>query len=151
MKLLKWIGFVLLILLVGLQFIPTRSNQSSAVTSIHFVKTFKVPADVENILSVSCYNCHSNNTNYPWYSRVQPVGLFLENHISKGKEELNFSEFGDYSSRKQKSKLKSMISQVEKDEMPLKSYTFIHRDARLSKDDKKALVNYFSSIQHSLK
>lgn len=151
MKLLKWIGFVLLILLVGLQFIPTRSNQSSAVTSIHFVKTFKVPADVENILSVSCYNCHSNNTNYPWYSRVQPVGLFLENHISKGKEELNFSEFGDYSSRKQKSKLKSMISQVEKGEMPLKSYTFIHRDARLSKEDKKTLVNYFNSIQDSLR
>jgi len=151
MKLLKWIGFVLLILLVGLQFIPTRSNQSSAVTSIHFVKTFKVPADVENILSVSCYNCHSNNTNYLWYSRVQPVGLFLESHISKGKEELNFSEFGDYSSRKQKSKLKSMISQVEKGEMPLKSYTFIHRDARLSKEDKKTLVNYFNSIQDSLR
>jgi hypothetical protein len=136
---------------VGLQFIPTRSNQSSVVTSIHFVKTFKVPADVENILSVSCYNCHSNNTNYPWYSRVQPVGLFLENHISKGKEELNFSEFGDYSSRKQKSKLKSMISQIEKGEMPLKSYTFIHRDARLSKEDKKTLVNYFNSIQDSLR
>ena len=151
MKLLKWIGLVLLILLVGLQFIPTRSNQSSAVTSIHFVKTFKVPADVENILSVSCYNCHSNNTNYPWYSRVQPVGLFLESHISKGKEELNFSEFGDYSIRKQKSKLKSMISQIEKGEMPLKSYTFIHRDARLSKEDKKTLVNYFNSIQDSLR
>ena len=151
MKLLKWIGFVLLILLVGLQFIPIRSNQSSAVTSTHFVKTFKVPADVENILSVSCYNCHSNNTNYPWYSRVQPVGLFLESHINKGKEELNFNEFGNYSIRKQKSKLKSMISQVEKDEMPLKSYTFIHRDARLSKDDKKALVNYFNSIQDSLR
>ena len=151
MKLLKWIGFVLLILLVGLQFIPTRSNQSSAVTSIHFVKTFKVPADVENILSVSCYNCHSNNTNYPWYSRVQPVGLFLESHISKGKEELNFSEFGDYSIRKQKSKLKSMISQIEKGEMPLKSYTFIHRDARLSKEDKKTLVGYLNSIQDSLK
>jgi len=151
MKLLKWIGLVFLILLVGLQFISTRSNQSSALPSTDFVKTFKVPDGVENILSVSCYNCHSDNTNYPWYSRVQPVGLYLENHIKKGKDELNFSEFGDYSSRKQKSKLKAMISQVEKGEMPLKSYTFIHRDARLSKDDKKTLVNYFNSIQDSLK
>lgn len=151
MKLLKWIGLVLLVLLVGLQFISTRSNRSSALPSTDFVKTFKVPDGVENILSVSCYNCHSNNTNYPWYSRVQPVGLYLENHIIKGKEELNFSEFGDYSSRKQKSKLKAMISQVEKGEMPLKSYTFIHRDARLSKEDKKTLVNYFNSIQDSLR
>lgn len=151
MKLLKWIGSVLLILLVGMQFISTRSNQSTTVPSTDFVKTYKVPENVGNILSVSCYNCHSNNTNYPWYSRVQPVGLYLENHIIKGKEELNFGEFGDYSIRKQKSKLKSMISQVEKGEMPLKSYTFIHRDARLSKEDKKTLVNYFNSIQDSLR
>lgn len=151
MKLLKWIGLVLMILLVGLQFIPTRSNQSSVVSSTDFVKTFKVPADVENILSVSCYNCHSNNTNYPWYSRVQPIGLLLESHINKGKEELNFNEFGNYSIRKQKSKLKAVINQVEKGEMPLKSYTFIHRDARLSKDEKKTLVNYFNSIQDSLR
>ena len=151
MKLLKWIGSVLLILLVGMQFISTRSNQSTTVPSTDFVKTYKVPENVGNILSVSCYNCHSNNTNYPWYSRVQPVGWFLETHINKGKAELNFSEFGDYSARKQKSKLKSMISQVEKGEMPLKSYTFIHRDARLSKEDKKTLVNYFNSIQDSLR
>jgi len=151
MKLLKLIGSVLLILLVGLQFISTRSNQNTTVPSTDFVKTYKVPEDVGNILSVSCYNCHSNNTNYPWYSRVQPVGLYLENHINKGKAELNFSEFGDYSARKQESKLKSMISQVEKDKMPLPSYTFIHRDARLSKDDKKVLVGYLNSIQDSLK
>ncbi|NQU80339.1 MAG: heme-binding domain-containing protein [Bacteroidetes bacterium] len=151
MKLLKLIGSVLLILLVGLQFISTRSNQNTTVPSTDFVKTYKVPEDVGNILSVSCYNCHSNNTNYPWYSRVQPVGLYLENHINKGKAELNFSEFGDYSARKQESKLKSMISQVEKDKMPLPSYTFIHRDVRLSKDDKKVLVGYLNSIQDSLK
>ncbi len=151
MKLLKWIGLVLLILLVGLQFISTRSNQSSALPSTDFVKTFKVPDGVENILSVSCYNCHSNNTNYPWYSRVQPVGLYLEYHIKKGKAELNFSEFGDYSIRKQKNKLKSMISQVEKGEMPLKTYTLIHRDARLSKVDKKVFVDYLISVQDSLR
>lgn len=145
MKLLKWIGFILLILLVGLQFKSTRSNQSKTVPSTDFVKVYYAPEDVRSILSVSCYNCHSNNTNYPWYSWVQPVGWFLENHINKGKSELNFSEFGDYSTRKQKSKIKSMISQVEDGEMPLASYTFIHRDARLSQDDKNRLVNYLKS------
>lgn len=147
MKLLKWIGFVLLILLVGLQFIPTRSNQSTTVPSTDFIKTYKVSEDVGNILSVSCYNCHSNNTNYPWYSWVQPVGWFLETHISKGKAKLNFSEFGNYSARKQKSKLKSMISRVEDGEMPLTSYTLLHREARLSAESKRTLIEYLQELQ----
>lgn len=102
------------------------------------------------ILHTSCYNCHSNNTDYPWYSRVQPVGLLLENHINKGKAELNFSDFGSYTVRKQKSKLSSMANQVEKDEMPLSSYTFIHREARLSQERKKALLGYLNALQDSL-
>lgn len=151
MKLLKRTGLALLVILVGLQFIPTRSNQTKEVpSSSDFIKTNKVPDDMGSILLTSCYNCHSNNTNYPWYSRVQPVGWFLENHINKGKAELNFSEFGSYSVRKQKSKLKSMTNQIEKDEMPLSSYTLIHRDARLSTESKKTLVDYFGALQDSL-
>ncbi len=147
MKLLKPIGFVLLIVLVGIQFIPSRSNQSTEVPSTDFVKTYKVSEQLGQILYTSCYNCHSNNTNYPWYSWVQPVGMLLENHINKGKEELNFSEFGTYSGRKQKSKLTAMISQVEDGEMPLASYTFIHREARLSAVDKNNLVDYLKTLK----
>tara|TARA_R110002050_G_scaffold24157_5_gene64613 strand:- start:2321 stop:2767 length:447 start_codon:yes stop_codon:yes gene_type:complete len=145
-KVLKITGLVLLVALVVLQFISTRSNQSTTVLSTDFAKTYDVPEDVRSILAVSCYNCHSNNTNYPWYSRVQPVGWYLENHIKKGKEELNLSEFGSYSTRKQKSKLKSMISQVDDGEMPLASYTFIHREACLSENSKKRLVDYLKTL-----
>lgn len=147
MKWLKVIGLVLLVVLVGLQFFPIRFNRSAKVPSSDFVKTYKVPELVAQMLHTSCYNCHSNNTNYPWYSRVQPAGWFLENHINKGKEELNFSEFGAYSSRRQQSKLKSMISQIEDDKMPLASYTFIHRKARLSAEDRKSLVDYLKTIK----
>jgi len=150
MKLLKRIGLVTLVVLVGLQFIPTRSNQSTEVPSTDFVLTYKVSGEMGRILHTSCYNCHSNNTDYPWYSRVQPVGLLLENHINKGKAELNFSDFGSYTVRKQKSKLSSMANQVEKDEMPLSSYTFIHREARLSQERKKALLGYLNALQDSL-
>lgn len=151
MKLVKRISLAVLVVLVGIQFIPTRSNQSTEVPSTDFIKTFNVPEDVGNILSTSCYNCHSNNTIYPWYSRVQPVGLLLEYHITKGKSELNFSEFGSYSVRKQKSKLTSMANQIEKNEMPLSSYTLIHRDARLSQESKKELVRYLSALQDRLR
>lgn len=140
----------MVVVLVGIQFIPAGNNQSKDVLSTDFVKTYKTPDDMAHILFVSCYNCHSNNTNYPWYSKVQPVGLLLENHIYKAKAELNLSEFGSYSIRKQKSKLKSMISQVEKGEMPLASFTFIHREARLSKENKIALADYLKQIKDGL-
>jgi len=151
MKVLKRIGLVILVILVGVQFLPTRNNQSTEAPTADFILSYGAPESIGNILHTSCYNCHSNNTDYPWYSRVQPVGWFLESHINKGKEELNFSEFGSYSVRRQKSKLKSMVNQVKKGEMPLSSYTFIHRDARLSQDQKNALTDYLDSILDNLK
>lgn len=150
MKLLKRIGLVLVVVLVGIQFIPSSTNQDKAVPPSDFIVTNGVPENIGHILRTSCYNCHSNNTSYPWYSRVQPVGWFLQNHINKGKSELNFSEFGSYSVRKQKSKLRSMVSQVEEDEMPLTSYTFIHREARLSQENKKFLIDYLNALKDSL-
>lgn len=150
MKWLKRLGIVLLIVLAGIQFIPSGSNQSADVPSTDFMKAFNINKDIAQTLSNSCYDCHSNHTNYPWYNRVQPISLLLENHIEKAKEELNFSEFASYSTRKQKIKLKSIISQIEKDEMPLASYTIIHRNARLSKEKKEALIDYLNSIRRSL-
>ncbi len=150
MKLLKSIGLVMLVVLVGIQFIPSRTNQDKAVSPSDFIVTNGIPENIGHILRTSCYNCHSNNTSYPWYSRVQPVGWFLQNHINKGKAELNFSEFGSYSVRKQKSKLSSMVSQIGKDEMPLSSYTFIHHEARLSQEYKKVLIDYLNALKDSL-
>ena len=150
MKLLKSLGLVMVVVLVGIQFVPIRSNQTMELLSTDFVLAYKVPEKMGRVLHTSCYNCHSNNTDYPWYSKVQPVGWFLENHINNGKAELNLSEFGSYSVRKQKSKLKSMANQIEKDEMPLPSYTFIHHEARLSTESKKAIVDYLNTLQDSL-
>ena len=147
MKRLKIIGLVLLVVLVGLQFFPIGTIHSTTIPSTDFVKTYKAPEDIAQTLQSSCYNCHSNNTEYPWYSKVQPVGWLLEDHINKGKEVLNLSEFGSYSSRRQQSKLMSMISQIEDDKMPLASYTFIHRDARLSKEKKKTLLDYLRTLK----
>ena len=140
----------MLIVLIIIQFIRPEKNISATLSENDITTKYDVPEDVKIILSKACNDCHSNNTNYPWYSRVQPVGWFLENHINKGKEELNFSEFGSYSSRKQLSKLTSMISQVEDDKMPLPSYTFIHHEARLSAENKKTLIEYFKELKESL-
>ena len=150
---MKWlirIGIALLVVLVGIQFIPARFNKKEEVTQMDFVKTYPAPENIVYILKSSCYDCHSNETVYPWYSKVQPTAWLLESHISKAKAELNFSEFGSYSIRKQKSKLKSILSQIEKDQMPLASYKFIHREARLTQESKNNLTEYMNTLLDDL-
>jgi hypothetical protein len=103
-------------------------------------KTLIIPPLVDTLLKTSCYDCHSNNTNYPWYANLQPLGWILNKHILKAKMELNFSDFGSYSSRRQRSKLKSIASQVNDNTMPLASYTWLHKNSKFSKEA-KALIN----------
>ncbi|HEY9170579.1 MAG TPA: heme-binding domain-containing protein [Lutibacter sp.] len=150
MSLFKKVFLFLLISFVGIQFMPTTRNQSNVILETDFLKTFDTPNNVQNLLKNSCYDCHSNNTNYPWYNKIQPVSWLLENHIKEGKKELNFSEFGGYSKRRQKSKLKSIKSQIEKNEMPLPSYTLVHRDAKLSKNDKELLIIWMAKLKDGL-
>jgi SOS-response transcriptional repressor LexA len=151
MRLTKKILLGIVIVFVSIQFIKPTRNNSRQLLEMDISKKIFISDSVKAVLKNACYDCHSNNTNYPWYSSVQPVGWFLARHINRGKAELNFSEFGSYSVRKQKSKLKSMASQIEKNEMPLSSYTFIHRDARLSPKSKKTLLDYLNALQDSLR
>ncbi|MDG3582527.1 heme-binding domain-containing protein [Galbibacter pacificus] len=150
MKVFKTIAWVLLIAFVGIQFFPTERNQSEAEYASDFMEVNTVPPMVQNKIKVSCYDCHSNNTKYPWYNKVQPVAWFLEDHIEEGKNELNFNEWGDYSDRRKNSKLRSIISQIEDDEMPLDSYTFIHRDAKFSESEKKEILKYMTQLKNKL-
>ena len=140
----------LLIAFVGIQFMPTTRNQSNEVLESDFTKTFNTPNNIQQLIGKPCYDCHSNNTKYPWYHKIQPVSWLLENHIKEGKKELNFSEFGTYSKRKQKSKLKSIISQIEENKMPLSTYTLIHKDAKLSESDKELLTKWLTQLRDSL-
>lgn len=151
MRVLKIIALVLLVVFVGIQFVPTERNQSDVVPKTDFIVVNNPPKTIGTILQTSCYDCHSNNTDYPWYNKVQPVSWFLEKHIKKGKSELNFNEWDDYSNRRKNSKFKSIINQIKDDEMPLSSYTLIHKDAILSKTEKTLLIDYMKKLKDSLK
>ena len=141
---------MLLVGLVGIQFFPTSLNQSETIPTSDFMVVNNVKKEVERIITTSCYDCHSNNTEYPWYNKVQPVAWFLEDHVAHGKEELNFNEWDSYSSRRKNSKLKSIISQIEDDEMPLWSYTLVHKEARMSENEKKIVLDWVSKLKDSL-
>lgn len=140
---MKKIFWIIAITLVGIQLIPRANKNSSAETSISPV--FQSNPAVLAILKKSCLDCHSNHTNYPWYASIQPLSMWINHHIEEGKEELNFSEFHTYSMKKQQHKLKELVEQVEEGEMPMNSYTLIHRSARLTEAEKKTLIDWTNS------
>ena len=140
----KKAGLVLLLIFGLIQFIPRPvRNISSATTNKGIEQLYLMPDSIMHILKVVCYDCHSNNTNYPWYSNIQPVSWFLNRHIVEGKAELNFDEFGSYSKRRQLSKFKSISSQVNDGEMPLTSYKLLHKKASLSGKERSMITKWF--------
>jgi hypothetical protein len=150
MKIVKIIAWIALIAFVVIQFFTVDYNQNETVPETDFMLVNNVPATVEQSLRVSCYDCHSNNTDYPWYSKVQPSAWYLEHHIKEGKAELNFNEWGNLSDRRKNSKLRSIINQIEDGEMPLDSYTLIHWDAIFSETNKTAVIEYMKKLKDSL-
>ncbi|MRT16791.1 MULTISPECIES: heme-binding domain-containing protein [Aequorivita] len=150
MKILKIIALIFLVAFITIQFFPIELNQSDTVPKTDFLLVNTVPETIQKKLEVSCYDCHSNNTEYPWYSKIQPAAWFLEDHIKEGKAELNFNEWDDYSDRRKNSKLKSIINQIKDDEMPLESYTYIHGDAIFSADEKEEMIQFMEQLRDSL-
>lgn len=131
---------------MGIQFIPTKINKGVVKKTDDFIYLYNVPDKIANRIKTSCYDCHSNSTNYPWYSKIQPINMLINQHIEEGKEDLNLSEFGKYSDRRKKSKLKSMINQIENDEMPLTSYKLLHWNSTFSEKEKKEVLDILSEI-----
>ena len=150
-KIIKKILFIGLIIFLLMQlYQPARNESFEQDITANFTKVYKVPKNVEAILRTSCYDCHSNYTNYPWYSYIHPARFFMESHIKEGKENLNFSEWGNYSNRKQNNKLDRIAKQIKSNEMPLSSYTMIHKNATLSATQKKEIINWISQLKDSL-
>lgn len=149
-KYLKPALYVLLGLLVVAQFIKPERNLSNDQTN-HLATKYPLPESVEVILKTSCYDCHSNYTVYPWYANLQPVAAWLNNHVREGKRELNFSNFTTRRIAVQNHKLEEIIEMVREDEMPLASYTWVHRDAILSPEQKDVLLNWVQSTMDSIK
>lgn len=140
----------LVIVLIGIQFIRPAKNTATALSAKDISTAYTVPAEVSGILKKACNDCHSNNTVYPWYSNIQPVAWWLQHHVNEGKGELDFSEFASYSPKKQHHKLEEVIEQVKEGEMPLNSYTWIHKDAKLTEAEKLALSEWAGALRNEI-
>ena len=147
----KKILIAFIIVLVLIQFFQPEKNISAQKSATDISNVYATSNEVSTILDKACNDCHSNNTRYPWYNNIQPVAWWLSNHIHEGKEELNFSEFGNYAPARQYHKLEEVKEQIEKGEMPLSSYTIIHADAKLTDAEKKTLTNWAEGIRNEMK
>ncbi|MEK6253436.1 MAG: heme-binding domain-containing protein [Gemmatimonadales bacterium] len=136
MSLRKKALFVGILLVLGIQLIPVPRANPEVVAPI------TVPDDVRMVLENSCYDCHSNLTEWPWYSRVAPVSWLVYKDVKKGRDELNFSEWGEYSDRRRNHKLEEVEEKVSEGEMPLKVYLPLHPEARLSDADRQTLIEW---------
>ncbi|MBC9929087.1 heme-binding domain-containing protein [Chitinophaga qingshengii] len=144
MKKLKWTAGILLLLFAVIQLFRPVKNQGDDQTA-DISQVVSLPDSIHTLLQQACYDCHSNYTHYPWYAQIQPVGWWLANHVNEGKKELNFHEFGKYPSKRQLHKLKEMKEQIVKGEMPLSSYTLVHKEAIWTPAQQQAVINWIDS------
>ena len=146
----KKIFLAIFIGFVAIQFVQPARNTNGQVLATDITKVVFVPDSVQMLLKIACYDCHSNNTNYPFYTYIQPIGWLLNSHIQEGKKQLNFNDFGSLSKRRQASKLKSIASQIKDGEMPLPTYTMLHKNAVLGKTDKDLIINWANNTKDTL-
>lgn len=142
MKIVKKIAIVLLVVLVGMQFYRPEKNQAVGDYVAAFESETQPSAEVKHILKTACYDCHSANTEYPWYNNIAPISYWMADHVSEGKEHLNFSDWENYTAKKKDHKLEEVIEEVKEGHMPLNEYTWTHADAQLGQEQITALVTW---------
>ena len=138
---------IIVALLVVIQFFRIDKTTTPIDESKDFVSVTNPPAQIATIIKTSCYDCHSNQTNYPWYTNIAPVSWWIGHHIEEGREHLDFSNWGDYSKKKADHKLEEFYEEVEEGEMPLGSYTRLHGEAALSEEDKVLLIAWVKTLR----
>ncbi len=144
---IKKMGIFLLILLIVIQFFTIDKTTKPTDVSKDIIALTSANPEITTILKTSCYDCHSNQPVYPWYTNIAPLSWWIKHHINEGSQHLNFSEWGTYSKKRKNHKLDECAEMLIENEMPLTSYTIIHKEAKLTFDQKNLLLNWFYSLK----
>src|SRR5665647_2415825 len=149
-KIIRIILIFLLVALVLIQFVRPAKNISVGIAANDISTKYTIPDSVQDILKVACNDCHTNNTRYPWYWQIQPVMWFMNGHIEDAKRDLNFSTFASYPIGKQYKSFDKINKEVKGGDMPLTSYTLVHRDAVISEAQKLAIINWTADMRKQI-
>lgn len=150
MKRLRYILGGLTVVLIVIQFIPTNLPDVTKENPKDLLKGNLVSQDVAQLIKTSCYSCHSNETQYPWYSLVAPVSWLVARDVREGREELNFSNWSDYDLPKMLSKLEDIGTEVGEGHMPMPIYTFMHPSTKLDDTQRKIIVTWAEAAMDSV-
>ncbi|WP_346881248.1 heme-binding domain-containing protein [uncultured Algibacter sp.] len=147
MKMIKKMAIGLLVLFIIAQFFRPEKNAGKLSSIDSFLAETNPSDDVEIVLNQTCFDCHSNVTKYPWYNNITPVNYWLASHIQDGKKHLNVSNWEGNSTKRKDHKFEELIEMVEAKEMPLKSYTYTHFEAKLTEQQIKSVVNWAKLVR----
>jgi len=150
-KSIKWTLLALVAILLVIQLFRIDKTNPPVEPGTDFMALANPPADVAQILKSSCYDCHSHETKYPWYTNVAPVSWWIGNHIKEARGHLNFSAWNTYDAEKKAHKAEECAEEVEKKLMPLKSYLRMHPEARLSDEQRERFSAWFKSVEEQEK
>lgn len=139
-----------LAVIVLIQFIRPEKNISATESKNDIFLKYPASDSVKSLVRTSCYDCHSNNTEYPWYTEIQPIGLWMNHHVEEGKGELNFSEFLTYNPKKADHKLDEATDEIKEGEMPITSYTLIHHNAKLLPEQRKEVIAWIQTTRKQI-
>ncbi|WP_333851522.1 heme-binding domain-containing protein [Epilithonimonas sp.] len=142
-KIIFWIAVVF----VAIQLVPVDRENKAVDKRNNFVDIYKTPENIKSILKNACYDCHSNEVEYPNYAYVAPISWTIKDHINEGREHLNLSEWGTYNKDLKKNAIEKTISSVHELQMPLPSYISYHPKANLTTKQRRELENYFSKLE----
>ena len=141
MKKVKQIIYILIGIGILIQFIPVE-RPAVEKGGYDFVRANQVSADVGKLLNNACFDCHSNQTVYPWYASVAPVSWLVVRDIREGRKHLNFSEWKMLGKKEKLKVLDKISEEVDEGEMPMKIYPPLHPEARLSDADRNKIVDW---------
>jgi Haem-binding domain len=141
-KYLRWLGIAIVVLLCAFQFVRPDKTNPAADQSMSIDVQSGITSPVATLIRTSCFDCHSNETRWPWYSHIAPVSWLVAHDVRAGRNHLNFSEWGEYAKSKRVLKLGQIYEQVSKDEMPITKYLYMHPDARLSAADRDSIMSW---------
>jgi hypothetical protein len=142
---MKKIILIAIAVFITIQFIPSGKKNPPIDQSKEFVNILNPPEHIRQILENSCYDCHSHETEYPWYSYVAPASWIIKEHVNNGRRHLNFSVWSDYKESKKDVKLEECIEMIRTGEMPMQGYVLFHQNAEIDPSQKEELIEWFSS------
>ncbi len=148
-KTLRIVLLALLGIFVIIQFFQIDKENPPVVAEQNFVNIVSPPEDITKLLKDACYDCHSHETKYPWYTSVAPVSWWIAGHIEEGREHFNLSEWGTYDAEKKAHKAEEAAEEVEEGHMPISTYPPLHPEARLSDAQRERLASWFTALSES--